>query len=72
MARNPDQVQNIVDVSRQRDCCPGKKFVEKDFDRVEPVECLRRRAIGDSFIVVAFAEAPKAYLVEIVEAQGAG
>jgi hypothetical protein len=72
MASNLDEIQNVVDIRRQRNCGAGKKLIEKDIDGIEPVECFRGRAIGYAFAVVALAEIPQADLVEIVEAEGAG
>jgi hypothetical protein len=72
MARNLDQVQNVVDFSWQGDGSAGQQFVEQDLDGVEPVQGLRGRAVRYPFVVVAFAEVPEADLVEVVQAQGAG
>lgn len=71
MASNLDEIQNVVDIRRQRNCGAGKEFIEKNLDGIEPVECFRGRAVGYAFVVVALAEIPQADLVEIVETEGA-
>jgi hypothetical protein len=71
VACNLNQIQNVVDFRRESDGGTGKQLIEQDFYRVEPVERLCGRAVGNSFVVVAFAEVPEADLVEIVQAEGA-
>jgi hypothetical protein len=65
-----NDVQNVIDIRRQSNGGSGEKLIKKNFDGVEPVEGFWCGAVCDSFIVVAFAEAPETNLVKIVEAEG--
>lgn len=71
MACNPNQLQSSIDFRRQGDSGACQQFIEKNFDGIEPVEGFWARAMGYSFIIVAFTEIPEANLVEIVQAQRA-
>jgi hypothetical protein len=70
--RDPDEVQDIVDLGRQDDSGAGQELREQDLHGIEPVERLRRRAIGDALVAVALAVVPQADLVEVVQAERAG
>jgi hypothetical protein len=71
MTCNPDQLQNGVDLRWEGYCGAGQELAEQDFNRVEPKEGLRLRAVRNAFIIVTFAEAPQPDLVKVVEAERA-
>lgn len=71
MRSNPQKLEDCTDFRGQSKGGTREQLIDKCLDGIEPVQGFRVRAVGYSFVVVAFAEVPEADLVEIVQAEGA-
>ena len=49
--------------------CSGEQLITQNLDRVEPIQRLRRGAVGHALALVALAKVPKTNLIEVMQTQ---